>query len=176
MPAATPEPVRLRIWQAAQQGQDAATIAQTLTVPVRTVRHLLQQFRPAGLPCPPRFENSGRRPDSAFAALRSQALRLRYQHPRWGAERILSRLFPGGHGPGRPDPGTVRRWLAQAGLAPATNLSAENIRALQVGRRPGRSAERTRKRRAARAEVAPGQAEASMSALASAVGRGEGPS
>jgi hypothetical protein len=70
MPAATPQPTRLLIWQAAQQGQDAASIALALAVPVRTVRRLLRLFRAAEKPCPPRFHNSGRRPSPAFDALR----------------------------------------------------------------------------------------------------------
>ena len=122
MPAATPEPARLALWQAAQQGQDATTSARNLALPVRTIRHLLHQFRPAGQACPPRFGNSGRRPDPAFDALRQQALELRRQHPRWGAERILAELSLTTPTRGQPDPSTVRRWLARAGLAPPPRL------------------------------------------------------
>jgi hypothetical protein len=136
MPAATPESTRLSIWQAAQQGQDAAAIAQTLDLPVRTVRHLLQQFRLAGQACPPRFEHSGPVRDPAFDALRLQVLKLRQQHRLWGAERILAQLFPTGPIPGCPDASTVRRWLKQAGLAPAPRprppLSTPAPRALAV--------------------------------------------
>jgi transposase len=118
MPAATPEPIRQAIWQAALQGHDAARIAQDLDRPARTVRHLLARFRATGLPWPPRFDRSGRRSSPTFAALRQQALDLRRQHPRWGAQRILTQLLPGDRCEGRPDLSTVRRWLAHAGLAP----------------------------------------------------------
>ncbi len=118
MPAATPELLRLHIWQAAQQGLSPATIAENLKIPVRTVRHLLQRFRSSGQPCPPSFDHSGRRPCPAFDALRQRALDLRRENPPWGAERILAELFPNGATAGRPDASTVRRWLAQAGLAP----------------------------------------------------------
>src|SRR5262245_2395019 len=119
MPAATPQPTRLLIWQAAQQGQSTAAIALGLGVPVRTVYHLLRQFRAAEKPCAPRFQNSGRRRCPASDGLCQRVLQLRRQHPLWGAQRILSHLFPAGRVPGRPAPSTVRRWLVQAGLAPA---------------------------------------------------------
>jgi len=94
MPAATPEAVRLHIWHAALQGQNPLTIAETLKMPVRTVRHLLQQFRYAGQATPPRLPHSGRRRSPAYDSLRQQILDLRRQHPLWGAERILAQLFP----------------------------------------------------------------------------------
>ena len=57
MPAATLQPIRLHLWQAAQQGQSPLAIARDLDLPVRTVRPLLQPFRPAGQACPPRFDH-----------------------------------------------------------------------------------------------------------------------
>jgi hypothetical protein len=124
MPAAIPEAVRGEIWQLSQQGQDSEAIARALDLPTRTVRHLLALFRTAGLAAPPGFDRCGRRLSGAFASLRSQALDLRRQHPTWGAERILSQLRPNPRVAPRPDPSTVRRWLAQAGLAPKPEVVA----------------------------------------------------
>jgi hypothetical protein len=50
-------------------------------------------------------------------ALREQALALRRLHPGWGAGRIRVQLRPPQPGLPLPDPSTVRRWLARAGLA-----------------------------------------------------------
>lgn len=122
MPAAIPDHVRSLIWQLCQQGQDSETIARTLDLPIRTVRHLLALFRRVGSACPPGFDRCGRHPGPAFASLREQAVDLRRQHPTWGAQRILSQLFPNPHVGPRPDPSTVRRWLAQAGLAPKPQI------------------------------------------------------
>jgi len=57
----------------------------------------------------------------------------------------------------------------------APYLSAENIRSLQVRRRPGRSAQVTRKRRSAQLEAAPGQGQAGAVLPANTVGEHRGP-
>jgi DNA-directed RNA polymerase specialized sigma24 family protein len=48
MPLPVPVPIRELIWQRWQRGQSAPQIADVLSLPPRTVRHLVQQFRSRG--------------------------------------------------------------------------------------------------------------------------------
>jgi hypothetical protein len=121
VPAPIPPSLRQQIWDRHLQQQSAPAIAAALQLPPRTVRHLLRLFRTQGQPTQPRFDLCGRRRCPHFTALRLRVLDLRRQHPRWGAQRILAQLIVD-NASGQeelPDPSTIRRWLHQAGLAPA---------------------------------------------------------
>jgi hypothetical protein len=48
MPLPVPVPIRELIWQRWRRGQSAALIADVSSLPPRTVRHLVQQFRSRG--------------------------------------------------------------------------------------------------------------------------------
>jgi hypothetical protein len=118
MPAAIPTPIRRALWQRHAQGQSAAVIADALGLPLRTVRHLLRQFRSRG---PGRLSPAYRGPAAAgrHAALRPEAEQLRRHHPTWGAG--LVRVYLRHRHPKRtlPTARTLQRWFRAAGLGPA---------------------------------------------------------
>jgi hypothetical protein len=130
MPRAVPVPIRLRLFELADQRCPASAIAQQLALPPRTVRDLLAR-RPALLAAGlrPAYHRCGRRLQPCDAAIE-----LRRQHPTWGAPYVRVVLAEGPPGP-LPSARTLQRHFRRAGLQPAP-----------PGRRP-----RARRRRARRA-------------------------
>ena len=120
MPHPIPLPVRQVIVQRAEQGQSAGLIARFLGLVSRSVRQLLQRLRMQGnnalltsypgraYPHPPQFR-----------ALVEEALKLRREHPTWGAGLVrvwLRRYYPAASIPAER---TLQRWFRRAGLIPA---------------------------------------------------------
>ena len=118
MPRPVPVPIRALIWQRWQRGHTAAQIAEVLSLPPRTVRHLLQQFRSRGEAAirpashPPRAAT-----DAAADAASEEALTLRRQHPRWGAPLIRSLLLRDFPARAVPSARALQRRFRQHGLA-----------------------------------------------------------
>jgi hypothetical protein len=118
MPRPTPMPIRQAMWAAAQAGEAVASLAARLDTPQRTVRRLLRSFRSSERPAAPAYR-AGPRDPRWPAEMVDHALCLRQLHPGWGAGMLqvqLARKFPGA---ALPQPRTIQRWLAGAGLAPA---------------------------------------------------------
>jgi transposase InsO family protein len=118
MPRALPDPLRQAIWRRHQEGETATAIALALALAARTVYRLLARFGLAGGASPAAYHRCGRRRSAGNEALRQQALALRRLHPTWGAGRILAELSKSTPLGGLPKRCTLKRWLAQAGLAP----------------------------------------------------------
>lgn len=114
MPRAVPVPIRLRLFELADQLYPASAIAQRLALPPRTARGLLAQralLQAAGLR--PAYHRCGRRPRPW-----DEALELRRQHPTWGAPYVRVVLAEGPPGP-LPSARTLQRRFRQADLRPA---------------------------------------------------------
>jgi hypothetical protein len=94
MPAATPQPLRQQIFDLHHSGLAPPQIASALQLPARTVRHLLanwQQMSPLDLsPLP---HGGGRPLAEDRSSLHDSCLRLRRDHPGWGAGRIRLELL-----------------------------------------------------------------------------------
>src|SRR5262249_22079892 len=115
-----PLDVRQRIWRYSQAGLSAEGIAPLVGRSARTVRFLVASFRQAGEATPACYKRCGRPRTARFSQLLQLALALRRLNPGWGADRShaeFMRLPHIGSGP-LPTTSTLRRWLAQAGLAP----------------------------------------------------------
>jgi transposase len=119
MPAPVPLPIRQAMWRRHRRGATAAELSRDFALPPRTVRGLLARWRERGeaglAPDPTRHPGSPPPPDHPA---RGPALRLRREHPGWGAALIRIELEDHGI---RPLPGvrTLQRWFRSAGLAPA---------------------------------------------------------
>lgn len=123
MPRPTPIPVREAIYRQWQQGRKAGDISNSLSVPERTVRNLIERFSEQGeAGIAPSYSTEGQPASPQREELRQAAADLRRAHPEWGRTVIqiklkqnvseeLKKLVPG--------PREVGRWLAKAGLAPA---------------------------------------------------------
>jgi transposase len=115
MPAPVPVPIRQAIWALHQQGASAGELAGRFGLAARTVRGLIQRGRERGaegLAPDPTHPNPPPHP------AREAALRLRREHPTWGAGMI--RVWLGRSGvAGLPGTREIQRWFAAAGLNPA---------------------------------------------------------
>jgi hypothetical protein len=119
MPGFIPVPTRLAVFNGHLSGLGSAELAARYDLPPRTVRHIVRQGHASnGLFAPPQYRR-GQHASAFHPTLRQQLLGLRQQHPRWGATLLrlcLADLRPGDDLPSAP---TIRRWLKEAGLAPA---------------------------------------------------------
>jgi len=114
MPRAIAVPLRLRLFELADQGQSAGDIADALGLDPRTVRRLLsQRQRLATEDFRPSYHRCGRKPQ-----LCQEAIDLRREHPTWGAPYIrvvLEETAP----TSLPSARTLQRHLLRADLQPA---------------------------------------------------------
>jgi hypothetical protein len=117
MPRPLPVPVReilLRRWQ---QGQAVSAIAEDLDLVSRTVRHLLRRFRQQpGAGLLPAYHA---RPTLTPPPLVEAGLRLRREHPTWGAGLIRVLLLQDYPEATVPSTRTLQRWFGRTGLSPA---------------------------------------------------------
>src|SRR5262249_30443014 len=100
-----------------QQGRSLADLAASFGVCPRTVRHLLRRFREHGA-LEPAYDHCGR-PSATPTPLIAEALRLRQQHPRWGAGLIRVVLQEAHPQAAVPCVRTLQRWLCRLQEAPA---------------------------------------------------------
>jgi transposase len=132
MSCPTPIPLRHAILRRWHKGQSVATIAQALGVVPRTVRHLVRRFRHEGdAAVAPSYHRAETPEPRGSRELFQTAVKLRQQHPTWGAGLIRVILRRDGASSSPPAERTLQRWFRRDGLAPAP-----------AGRRPAASAQR----------------------------------
>jgi len=119
MPPPIPVPIRQAIFRLWQQGCGTRQIVASTGLPSPTVRRFLQRFRHRGrdgiLPDYRGPAATGAAPPEVVQA----AVRLRRDHPTWGAGLIRVQLLL--EAPGQPAASerTLQRWFVRAGLSPA---------------------------------------------------------
>jgi transposase len=86
VPAPTPPVLRQRLWDLAQQGHDAQTVAAALGRSTRTVRRPRAGFRAAGQATTPDYRRCGRPRPAGYPLWRQRTLTLRQAHAAWRAE------------------------------------------------------------------------------------------
>lgn len=132
MSCPTPMPLRHAILRRWNKGQSVATIAESLRVVPRTVRHLVRRFRHAGdAAVAPSYHRAETPEPKGSRELFQIAVTMRRQHPTWGAGLIRVILRRDGASSSPPTERTLQRWFRRCGVAPAP-----------VGRRPARSDQR----------------------------------
>ena len=129
MPKPVPVPIREKLWERAQQGEGATSLAEAFNLSPRTVRHLLRRFLERGAAGLATDYRPPARPAHAKPeAIRQAVLDMRREHPTWGAPLIRVALAEERPEVAWPQARTMQKWIAGAGLGPAPR-----------GRRPGRS-------------------------------------
>lgn len=132
MPRPTPMPLRQAILRRWHKGQSVSTIAHTIGVVPRTVRHLVRRFRHQGDAAVAASYHHAETPEPKGSGdLFQIAMQLRQQHPTWGAGLIRVILRRDGASSSPPSERTLQRWFRHYGVAPAP-----------LGRRPARSDQR----------------------------------
>lgn len=120
MPSALPPAVRQAIWNCSQAGRSVSQIAEKFEVSERTVRRLLRDVQSRGDDAfQASYDECGVRRSKEYVKLRRRTLKLRGQHPTWGAGRLLlelAELFPNCE---LPCERTVARWLREEGIRSA---------------------------------------------------------
>ena len=119
MPRPTPVPIRQAAFRLWQQGRPTHEIAASLGLPRSTVRRLLARFRRSGLAgLVPSYGRPATAPDQPPAAVQA-ALRLRREHPTWGAGLIRVHLLQGMPAAAVPSERALQRWFVKHDLGPA---------------------------------------------------------
>ena len=120
MPRPIPLPLRQAMFRLWQQGREARQIAALLGLPGSTVRRLVGRFRRRG---PEGVSPDYRRTptdQAEFPDLIQAALRLRREHPAWGAGLIRVHLLQGMTGRTVPSERALQRWFAKVRAASPT--------------------------------------------------------
>ena len=119
MPRPIPVPVRQAMFRLWQQGHATHQIATSLDLPASTVRRFLQRFRLRGIDGIPADYHHRAASEAVPSEMMQTAVRLRQEHPTWGAGLIRVQLLQ--EAPEQPVPSerTLQRWFERAGLSPA---------------------------------------------------------
>jgi transposase len=137
MPAPVPVPIRQAIWALHQQGVSSGDLAERFGLAARTVRGLIRRGRERGAGGLAPDPTHPGQPSPEPRPAREAALRLRREHPTWGAGVIRVWLERSGVA-GLPGVREIQRWFAAAGLNPAPRG-----RRPQSARRPALAAHET---------------------------------
>jgi transposase len=110
MPAPIPVPVRQLIFQRWKKGESVPRLAEQLDLCERTVRHLVRRFAKRGQTAVvPDYERCATKKVTSNDAMVDKAVRMRQQHPRWGAGLI--RVFLQEELGNCPSERTLQRWF-----------------------------------------------------------------
>jgi transposase len=119
MPRPSPVPIRQAMFRLWQQGQATRQIATSLGLPSSTVRRFLQRFRRRGIDgIPPDYHHLAAS-ETVPSELMQTAVRMRQEHPTWGAGLIRVQLLLEAPGRSVPSERTLQRWFVRADLSPA---------------------------------------------------------
>lgn len=136
MPLAIAQPIREEVVRRRQLGEGLTSIAAALGLRYRTVRGLWQRYRWRGAEgLSADYGRCGRFGIRFALSVYEAALRLRREHPRWGAQLIrleLAERFA--HEP-LPSERTLSRWMHDAGLRPLRGRRPQSARP-QRGQKP----------------------------------------
>jgi transposase len=124
--------VRQALFQRWQKGASVTSLAEELGLSGRTVRHLVRRLAQRGQPgLIPDYARCATKAVATHEAAFQKAVRLRQQHPTWGAGLI--RVFLQEELGAAPSERTLQRWFETAAQAPAP-----------PGRRPSSNSGRAR--------------------------------
>ena len=117
MPRPIPYELRRDIVRRKQAGESLTEIAEALALSYWTVRQIWRRFRDEGeAGLRPRYR-TGHREIRFGEAVYQEALRLKREHPRWGAGLIRSLLLARWSEDAVPSERTLQRWWVRAGIA-----------------------------------------------------------
>lgn len=120
MPRPVPLPVRQKLFERFRQGETVADLAATFGLPARTVRGLCRRFRTDGSDgVAARYAIPTGIAAGTPSEWRAVAVRMRQEHPTWGAGLIRVMLRERCPDQTWPSERAIQRWLKAAGLAPA---------------------------------------------------------
>ena len=120
MPRALASAVRKAIWKRSQSGKHPSEIAAEFHVSERSVRRLIADIESRGKEAlQASYDACGVRRSKEYKKHRQRTLKLRQQHSKWGAGRLLlelAELYPQDELPCKR---TLERWLHQERIPPA---------------------------------------------------------
>lgn len=114
--------LRERILELLHQGSTIKNISEQLSLPLSTTKNLCQRFKKKGaVGLMPGYSNCGSKTAARFAEFKQQALRLREEHPNWGAPRIRVEMQGGENvqqdkEDSLPSIRTLQKWYRSSGL------------------------------------------------------------
>ncbi len=119
MPQPLPFPLRQALVRRHQQGETLDALAESMQIAPSTVRNWWQRFRregEAGLQT--RYQHCGPPGPKAAPAVHQAALRMKREHPTWGAGLIRLELQAQFPDQPLPQKRAIERWIQKAGLQP----------------------------------------------------------
>src|ERR1700752_1664371 len=118
MPAPIPAPVRRVLFDRWSKGESVASLAESLQISRRTVRHLVRRFAERGRDgLATDYSDCGTKKLPGDSAAFQQAIEMRKQHPTWGGGLIRVLLQEANQD--CPSERTLQRWFRSQQLSPA---------------------------------------------------------
>jgi transposase len=133
MPSPIANPIREAIIQRHQKGESLRSISDEMNLSYETVKNLWQHWLKTGR-IEPNYEQAKRRGTRQFQALCEQAIQLKRDHPRWGAQLIQMELQIESE-TRLPSIRTLQRWFREAGVNRSANIQQQRVKTVQRGQR-----------------------------------------
>jgi len=131
MPGPIENQIREAIVQRHQGGETLRSISEELKLSYETVKHLWQHWLKTGH-IEPSYERARVRGTRHYQAIYEQAIQLKRDHPRWGAQLIQVELQKAGI-KALPSVRTIQRWFREAGVNRSTTIQQQRIKTVQRG-------------------------------------------
>ena len=131
MPSPIANPIREAIVQRHQKGESLRSISDELSLSYETVKNLWQYWLKTGR-IEPNYQQAKRRGTRQFQTIYEQAIQLKRNHPRWGAQLIQMELqtMSKAH---LPSIRTLQRWFREAGVSRSTSIQQQRVKTVHRG-------------------------------------------
>jgi len=131
MPSPIANPIREAIVQRHQKGESLRSISDELNLSYETVKNVWQHWSKTGR-IEPNYQQAKRRGTRQFQTLYEQAIQLKRDHPRWGAQLIQLELDSLSEAR-LPSIRTLQRWFREAGVSRSAAIQQQRVKTVQRG-------------------------------------------
>jgi len=131
MPSPIANSIRETIVERRQKGESLWSISSELKLSYETVKHLWQHWLKTGR-IEPNYQQAKRRGTRQFQEIYEQAIQMKREHPRWGAQLIRLEL-ENLSDTRLPSVRTLQRWFREAGVSRSASIQQQRVKSVQRG-------------------------------------------
>ena len=131
MPSPIANPIREAIVQRHQKGESLRSISDELNLSYETVKNVWQHWSKTGR-IEPNYQQAKTRGTRQFQVRYEQAIQLKRDHPRWGAQLIQLELDSLSEAR-LPSIRTLQRWFREAGVSRSATIHQQRVKTVQRG-------------------------------------------
>ena len=133
MPAPLANEIRRQIVNRHEEGETLKAISESLNLSYNTVRKIWSHWRKHGQ-LSPNYEQAKQKGTREYPVVYEEAIDMKRQHPRWGAQLIRLELGVAYPTEKLPSVRTLQRWFKQAGVNRASKVKHNGVSVVQRGK------------------------------------------